>query len=137
MRSVLLIAHIAAAIVCLGPLTAATSLFPRAALTGNRGEMVAYHRISRVYGMLSVSIAAIGLALAGQSGYLSSGWVWTSLGAFGAGGALLGAVVVPRQRRLLGATTVERGDVGPLRAASGVLALLWVGVLALMVTKPF
>jgi hypothetical protein len=52
MTAVLLAVHVLAAIVFIGPVTVAASLFPRYARQGEVGVARVLHRISRVYAVL-------------------------------------------------------------------------------------
>ena len=142
MRTFLLVAHVAAAILFVGPATVATSLFPRYAVPESAAVARALNRISRVYGVCSLAVPAVGLALVGQGGWdASQPWIAASLAIFLAATALLLAVILPAQRRMLGAVDDDSGaDVAStravLRAASGVYGLAWIVVLSLMVAKP-
>jgi uncharacterized membrane protein len=140
-RNVLLVAHVAAAITLLGPVTLATSLFPRYATRELLPVARALFRVSRGYGFGSLLVPAIGLILAQRVGYDGMGWVNASLGIFVVAFLLLVALVVPRQQKVL--RTLEGGeesaapDVAMLRGTSGVYALSWLVILYLMVAKPF
>ena len=87
MGELLLSAHVLAAIVFIGPVTMAVSLFPRYAgqalaeasprLVGARpaAEPVArlLHRINRVYSVLGLAVPVLGLALAIRMNVLGTG----------------------------------------------------------------
>lgn len=141
MRTFLLVAHIAAAILFVGPATVATSLFPRYAVAETAAVARALNRIGRVYGVSSLAVPAVGLALVGQGGWdPGAPWIAASLAIFAAATALLLAVILPGQRRMLLALDAAGPDPGStrtvLRAASGVYGIAWVVVLILMVAKP-
>ena len=150
MRNVLLIAHVFAAILFIGPSTVATSAFPRFADPAGAPVAAALHRISRAYGTGSVAVAAIGIVLAVDQGLLGRLWIQISLGLFVLATALLLAVVVPAEgailRRLGDAPAgadggaPDPGALAPLvmriRAGAGIYALAWLAILALMITKP-
>ncbi|CAA9563841.1 MAG: hypothetical protein AVDCRST_MAG73-3973 [uncultured Thermomicrobiales bacterium] len=55
-RNIVLVAHIVAAVLFLGPVTVATSLFPRYARRGEWSVARALHRISRGYGLATLAI---------------------------------------------------------------------------------
>lgn len=151
-RNLLLVAHVGAAIMFLGPLTVAASLFPRhlamsASDPAELGAARVLHRVSRAYATSSLAVPVLGLALAAQQDYLAEAWVLVSLGLFVVMSGLLFVLVVPAQRRLLdvvhgavGAHAAEGAPFGPdlsrLRMATGLVPLVWLAILALMVLKP-
>jgi len=125
----------------IGPVTVATSMFPRFTTPETLPVAREFYRVSRAYGFGSLAVIALGLILAQRTEMLGQGWVNASLAIFiGAYGLLLG-FIVPRQRRVLG--TLEAGsevtpaDLAPLRATPGIFGLAWVVILYLMVAKPF
>ena len=151
MSKVLLSLHVLAAIVFVGPVTVAVSLFPRYARealeAGRRTGVVALlHRISRVYAVLGLSVPVLGIALAARLGVLGDAWVVVSLVLTLAAALVLALVVLPGQDRLLAAvaepearsgTLVERtATAARLGMASGVFSLLWAVVVVLMVVRP-
>ena len=138
-RSILLFLHIGSAILFLGPATIATSLFPRYALAGDAAVGRVLHRVADVYGLLSLLVAVFGIVLAARYDLFSQAWVSASFVLFIVAGVLLGAVIIPGQRRalrLMDAGPADRALVGRLRAASGGFALAWLVILFLMVAKP-
>jgi len=141
MRTLLLVAHVLAAILFIGPSTVATSSFVRYAATETLPVARVLHGITRAYGTASLAVPVVGLVLAGRSGYLSAGWVALSLVLFAAALSLLALVVVPAQRQALAAVEASREVPAALRSrlhgASGAYAVAWVIVLVLMVAKPF
>jgi hypothetical protein len=141
MRNLLLIAHVFAAVLFLGPSTVATSAFPRYADAEGYPVAVALHRISRAYGRGSIAVALIGIVMAVQQGRFGELWVDTSLTLFVLATALLLAVVVPAEaavlRHLGGAGPHDvRSLVMRIRAGAGIYALVWAAILVLMITKP-
>jgi uncharacterized membrane protein len=153
----LLSAHVLAAIVFIGPVTMAVSLFPRyaaQALDDNRSsaEPVArlLHRISRVYSVLGLAVPVLGLALALHMGVLGDVWLLASIVLTVVAAVLLAAVVLPAQHRAMAlldlgpgdgpeaATAVERWVAGAkqLSTSSGIFAPLWAVVVVLMVVRP-
>lgn len=139
-RTLLLVAHVAAAILFIGPATFATSAFARYVAPDTLPVARALNRVSRAYGTCSVAVTVVGWVLAARSGYLSAIWVGLSLGIFVVAVVLLGAVILPGQRRLLAAaeadTVPPAATLARVRAASGLFALSWVVILVLMVAKP-
>ena len=138
MNAFLLSVHVLAAIVFIGPVTVATSLFPRYAREGNVAVVHALHRISRVYAVLGVSVPAFGLALASSMGVLGDAWLVASILLTAGAAALLALVVLPGQVRAVAALDAEGSvTVAPrLAMASGVFALTWAVVVVLMIVRP-
>jgi hypothetical protein len=150
--------HVVVAIIFVGPLTVAVSLFPRygrAALAPdasspaarNRAVAVAglLHRMSRSYAVLGLSVPVAGIALAARMNVLGDLWVTTSLALTVAAAGLLAAVVLPDQHRImtvldapesLGEGAVPRRPPGPGAVAPGLFAVMWVAVVVLMVARP-
>ena len=141
MRTLLLVAHIAAVVLFIGPATFATSAFARYAARATRDSALALHQASRTYGLATLAVPAAGFALAGQQNLLTQGWVLTSAALFLVGFALLYGVILPRQARVLDALDAGEAptpaDRSVLRAAAGGYAVAWVAILVLMVAKPF
>jgi len=137
----LLVAHIGAAIVFIGPATFASSAFARFAKPGTREVAGALHSATRAYGTASVIVGGVGIALAAQRALFSQGWLMASIGLFIVALAVLLGVAVPAQERAL--DLLQTGAEIPaalkmrLRLGAGCFALCWLLVLALMVTKPF
>ena len=141
-RNLLLIAHIASAMLFVGPVTVAASLFPRAVSTqGDVAVARVFHRITRTYGVCSFAVLAVGVALASTADLWSATWLQVSFAIYGVGTAVLLGSIVPLQRRLLSAS--EAGEisdvaaVGRLHGLTGAFSLSWVVVLVLMVVKPW
>ena len=138
MTAVLLAVHVLAAIVFIGPVTVAASLFPRYARHGELGVARALHRISRVYAVLGVAVPVFGLATAGQMGVLGDAWLLVSIALTLVAALLLGLEVLPGQARVLSALTGDATPVVPPRLAmtTGVFALIWAVVVVLMIVRP-
>jgi hypothetical protein len=145
MAAFLLSVHVLAAIVFIGPVTVAVSLFPRyarLALADPRGPAVpvvhALHRVSRVYAVLALAVPVFGLATAVRMDVLTEAWVVVSVALTLAAAAVLALVVLPRQRAV--GQRIERddgtGSVGGLAMAAGAFNLLWAVVVVLMIVRP-
>jgi hypothetical protein len=137
----LLVAHIAAAIVFIGPATFASSAFARFARPGSREVAEALHSVTRTYGNAALIVPAVGVALAAQRGLFTQGWLLAATGLFVVAGGLLFGLVVPAQERALDALR-DGADISAslkmrLRLGAGFFALCWLIILALMVMKPF
>ncbi len=138
-RTTLLFLHVGSAILFLGSATVATSLFPRYAQSGDVAVGRVLHRVSDLYGLLSILVAVFGVVLAARYDLFSQLWVSASLVLFIVAGVLLAAVIIPGQRRVLTAMEagpVDRAAIVPLRATAGAFALAWIVILFLMVAKP-
>jgi hypothetical protein len=137
---ILLIVHVLAAVLAVGPVAVAASMFPAAVrraaaapadLTGAR----LLHRVCRVYALLAVAVPVFGLATAGTMGVTGDPWVVVSIVLTAVAAAVLALLVLPGQRALLsGAVTGS----APARLAmyTGVFNLLWATVTVLMIVRP-
>ncbi|MDG4828580.1 DUF2269 family protein [Solwaraspora sp. WMMD1047] len=153
MSAFLLSVHVLAAILAIGPVAIAASMFPRAArlaLTApehpEKGAAVRIlHRITRVYAVIGVLVPVFGLATGASLGVLGDSWLIVSMVLTAAAAALLIGVILPGQRRVLRALTTDAdrtGDLVPDRVArrlgmlTGVFNLLWAIVVVLMIYRP-
>ncbi|MEU6547845.1 DUF2269 family protein [Streptomyces sp. NPDC046859] len=147
MTTFLLTLHVLAAIVAVGPVTVAASMFPPAARRVPAadgavavGTVRLLHRICRVYAALGISVPVLGLATALAMGVLGSGWLITSITLTAAAAGLLIAFVLPGQHELLeeldAGRTVERPATVRLALFTGVFNLLWATVTVLMIVRP-
>ena len=144
MGKVLLSLHVLAAIVFIGPVTVAVSLFPRYARAASDGAaevVLLLHRISRVYAVLGLSVPVLGIALAVHLGVLGDAWVVASLVLTIAAALVLALVILPAQDRLLappepGTVATRLATALRLSMSSGVFSLLWAVVVVLMVVRP-
>ena len=141
MTLVLLVVHIGAAIVFIGPTTFASSAFARFAKPGSRQVAAALHAITRSYGTASLIVPAAGLMLAAQRGYLGQSWLLASIALFALALGLLFGVALPAQAHSLTILQTEQAIPAQLllrlRLGAGFFALAWLAVLVLMVLKPF
>ncbi|WP_181779874.1 DUF2269 family protein [Pseudonocardia pini] len=146
MSAVLLSVHVLAAIVFIGPVTVATSMFPRAARAARAGEgsrsvVAVLHRISRVYAVLGIAVPVFGLATGAAMGVLGDAWLLVSIALTLLAALLLGLDVLPGQAAVLTALQGEPTPDGTrvarrLSMTSGVFALLWAVVVVLMIVRP-
>jgi hypothetical protein len=149
MNKFFLTVHILAAILCVGPVTVATSMFPSIAKrtltaeTPDAGGLQVLHRITTVYAWASLAVPVFGFALAGSMHVMGEAWLIISLVLTLVAALVLAFLVAPAQSSVLavaGGTAEERSAVLPkaklLSMTSGIFALLWVVVLVLMVVKP-
>ncbi|MCA2213498.1 hypothetical protein [Jidongwangia harbinensis] len=131
MTKVLLSLHVLAAIVAVGPVTVAASMFPAVVRRGDAAGLRTLHRICRVYATVGVVVPVFGLATATSLGVLTDAWLLTSIGLTVAAAAVLGLAVLPGQATVLGGGTAAR-----LSLATGVFNLLWATVVVLMIVRP-
>ncbi|MGX1567147.1 hypothetical protein [Streptomyces sp. NPDC055506] len=151
MTKILLSLHVLAAIVAIGPVTVAASMFPPAArrAAGARGEapgpsavgtVALLHRICRVYSGVGLTVPVLGLATGAAMGVLGSGWLVTSIALTAAAAGILAAFVLPRQEELLerlnGEQAVDHRNTVQLAMFTGIFNLLWATVTVLMIVRP-
>lgn len=138
MTALLLSVHVLAAIVFIGPVTVAASLFPRYAREGSVGVVDALHRISRVYAVLGLAVPVFGIATATQLGVLGDAWLLVSMALTAVAAGLLALVVLPEQARVVTAMhAAEPVRITPrLGTTTGVFALIWAVVVVLMIVRP-
>ncbi len=147
----LLSLHVLAAIIAVGPVTVAASMFPPAARRAAPAEgdataatalgtVALLHRICRVYARVGVAVPVLGLATALAMGVLGDGWLVTSIALTAAAAGVLLAFVLPRQDELVGQLAeqrpVDRQSTVQLAMFTGVFNLLWATVTVLMIVRP-
>ncbi|MDQ8044781.1 MAG: hypothetical protein REI11_09250 [Patulibacter sp.] len=125
MNEFLLSLHVIAAILLVGPVTIATSLFPRYARQVVRarsevgaasptdaavesqvepqalGAAAVLHRVSRVYGRIALLVPTLGIITAISMKVIGDAWVLVSISLTLAAAVLLGAIVLPGQTALM------------------------------------
>ncbi|MEV7556067.1 hypothetical protein [Streptomyces sp. NPDC089795] len=153
MTKFLLAVHVLAAVITIGPVTVAASMFPptaRRALAepgdaATLAEARTLHRICRVYAVIAVAVPVFGLATADSLHVLSSPWLITSIVLTAAAAAVLGVLILPRQSAMLtvldgavdpGGVATARQAVGRLGMHTGLFNLLWATVTVLMIVRP-
>ena len=139
MTKLLLSLHVLAAIVAIGPVTVAASMFPAALRRSDRPAMQTLHRICRVYAALGILVPVLGLATAGAMGILGSAWLLTSLFLTIAAAVVLGFLVLPSQAAALATPSASLPSASlPARLGmtAGLFNLLWAVVVVLMVVRP-
>jgi len=141
----LLAVHVLAAIVAVGPVTVAASMFPPLArkVPADPGEsllnLALLHRICRVYAVVGVAVPVFGFATAKNMGVLGDAWLIVSIALTAVAAAVLGALVLPRQGAVL--RSVEDGVLDAratvrLAMVTGIFNLLWAAVTVLMIVRP-
>jgi hypothetical protein len=145
MEAFLLSLHVVAGILFVGPVTVATSLFPRyAPVTGPAAHDRAVrsvdtarllHRITRSYGALALVVPVVGLVLAVVQGRTTEVWVVVAMVITAVAGAMLALRIAPGQADAL--DTPDGGSqLRRLGLLTGIFNLLWVTVVVLMIVRP-
>ncbi|MEU7558107.1 hypothetical protein [Streptomyces eurythermus] len=147
MTKFLLAVHVIAAILAIGPVAVAASMFPPAArralaATGPgsadaTASLHLLHRICRVYAVVGVVVPVFGFATASEMGVLGSPWLVVSIALTALAALVLAAVILPAQTALLesdGGGT--RNPAARLAMATGLFNLLWAAVTVLMIVRP-
>ncbi|GHD89386.1 protease [Streptomyces naganishii] len=131
MTKFLLAVHVLAAIVAVGPVTVAASMFPPAARRAldpppggpRAADAVAtvelLHRICRVYAVVGVVVPVFGFATAKNMGVLGDAWLIASIVLTALAAAVLVVLVLPRQEAVVRGLLPEAAVDGPAAAASG------------------
>ncbi|QDN78316.1 DUF2269 family protein [Streptomyces sp. S1A1-7] len=109
MNKFLLAVHVLAAIVAVGPVTVAASMFPPSArkALAEPGDAQALstvrvlHRICRVYATVGVAVPVFGFATAKNMGVLGDTWLIVSIALTALAAVVLAALVLPRQTALM------------------------------------
>lgn len=161
MTKLLLSLHVIAAIVAVGPVTVAASMFPpsaRQALDGPASERAVanvrlLHRICRVYAGVGIAVPLFGFATATAMGVMGDPWLLTSIALTTMAAIVLMVLVLPRQEAIVDglgegkgaapsgpgagtATVPDRGATARLAMFTGVFNLLWATVTVLMIVRP-
>ncbi|WP_062213481.1 hypothetical protein [Streptomyces sp. NBRC 109706] len=152
MTKLLLSLHVLAAILAIGPIAVAASMFPRfvrAPAAGQaraepagegRGGGALLHRICRAYTVVGVTVPVFGIATGAQLGVLTDAWLIASLILTTIAAVLLAGAILPAQERLLEPAASDADE--PARAArrlamiTGIFNLLWAVVVVLMIVRP-
>ncbi|MER5550940.1 DUF2269 family protein [Streptomyces sp. NPDC002793] len=154
MTKLLLSIHVIAAIVAVGSITVAASMFPRYALRAldgtekdGRAAGVAglLHRVCYGYSLAGIFVPVFGIATGAALGVLTDAWLIASLVLTLIAAAVLGLAILPGQRRLLadeddgeGPPTLDaaRPMAARLTMLTGIFNLVWAVVVVLMIVRP-
>ncbi|WP_369223017.1 hypothetical protein AB5J52_17980 [Streptomyces sp. R39] len=149
MTKFLLAVHVLAAIVAVGPVTVAASMFPPAARRVIEAPddvraaetLQLLHRICRLYAVVGVVVPVFGFATASSMHVLGSAWLITSIALTALAAVVLAALVLPRQSALVeggggGADGATRQATVRLAMFTGLFNLLWAVVTVLMIVRP-
>lgn len=156
MNTILIVLHVLAAVLFIGPATVATSLFPSQATKAHAGDAKAagaatvLHKVSSLYGVLAALVPLLGVAIMfTDSSYWSDGRFHIAITLAVIAWIILLLLVIPRQKKMMGSLgLLDAGDYDPendrlddtkwsktksqLSMFSGIFALLWVIMLVLM-----
>ncbi|MFB4302051.1 hypothetical protein [Actinomadura sp. NTSP31] len=147
MAKFLLILHVLAAVIAIGPVTVAASMFPKTlrraqSAPGDREALTTLrtlNRICRVYALVGIAVPAFGFATASAMGVLGDAWLIASIVLTTAAAGVLALLILPAQEGALAATgTPASRLVPPSRIAmlTGVFNVLWATVTILMIVRP-
>lgn len=147
MFKLLLFLHLLAAVFAIGPLVGAASASARALRTSDAAAAGSAARTVKIYSYASAVVVVLGFGLMsakapGTSDHVADfgeSWVWLSVVLWGAAIAVALGGLEPALRQA--ATTIEAGSpvatmTGRVAAFGGATALLYAGIVALMVYQP-
>ncbi|MFF9457995.1 hypothetical protein [Streptomyces flaveolus] len=152
MTKLLLSLHVLAAIIAVGPVTVAASMFPatlRRALgdsddSNARITLHTLHRICRIYAGIGIAVPLFGFATASSLGVLGDAWLIASMLLTATAAGVLTLLILPAQDRALAGTTGSAPQLptptpltlGRLAMATGIFNLLWATVTVVMIIRP-
>lgn len=157
MSTILIVLHVLAAVLFIGPATVATSTFQTQAVKAKAGDTRAagaatvLHKLTSVYGVLAALVPLLGVAimLTDPSYYFKQGQFHIAITLAVIAWILLLGFIVPRQKKMMGSLgLLDAADHDPekdvlseekfaktksqLSMFGGIFALLWVIMLTLM-----
>nr|WP_203606331.1 hypothetical protein [Streptomyces sp. SID11385] len=131
--------HVVAAILAVGPVAVAASMFP----AYHRREPDAsgtalLHRVCRVYAAVSLAVPVLGFATGATMGVLGDPWVVVSIVLTALAAVVLVLTILPGQEHALSGEGPATGAWAAPRLGmlTGVFNLLWVAVTVLMIARP-
>jgi len=149
MNKFLLSVHVLAAIIFIGPVTVAASMFPpiaRRELTAEQPDTAVLrvlHRISNVYAIGGLTVPVFGIAVGAGLGVLGEVWLVVSMALTAFAATVLVVAVLPGQAEVLAVTgqdlearTALLPQAKSLSMKTGIFALLWATVTVLMIIRP-
>lgn len=153
MAKLFLSIHVLVAILSIGPVAVAGSMFAPATRRWtadpsdqrNATTLRALYRICNVYSFVAIAVPAFGIVTAQAMGILSQAWLIVSVILTLGAAVVLGVLILPRQRSVIEAldapdkhdtTTTALSTVGSLAMYTGVFNLLWAIVTVLMIVRP-
>ncbi|MFF8414820.1 hypothetical protein [Streptomyces omiyaensis] len=162
MSKLFLTLHVLVAVLAVGPVTVAASLFPRSMRNSLNGwsneapEARLLHRLTRVYAAIGAAVPVLGIATAAAMGVTKDPWVIASLTLTAIAAGLLITRIIPGQQEALallnedgrhaaaetdspsgpGAVQDSAALLKQLSMTTGIFSLLWAVVLVLMIVRP-
>ncbi|MER5637211.1 DUF2269 family protein [Kitasatospora sp. NPDC002227] len=154
MAKLLLSLHVLAAILFIGPVAVAVSMFParaKAALAGGPEQASAaasvklLHRITQVYAMLGIAVPVMGVGTAQVMGIMNQTWLIVATVLTVLAALVLLVLVNPAQQNVVDALagspdqdllTRATGGLKRLPMTAGIFNLLWAVVTVMMVIRP-
>ncbi|MCC9311028.1 DUF2269 family protein [Kitasatospora sp. RB6PN24] len=153
MGKFLLSLHVLAAVIAIGPVTVAATMFPRKAraaladgpeAAGEASAVRTLNRITKVYAAGGVLVPVLGIGTAQVMGVMSSPWLIASLVLTIVAALVLLVLVLPPQQAVIDTLAGDpRADAGKalgglkmLAMSTGLFSLLWAVVTVLMVVRP-
>ncbi|MGX7678102.1 DUF2269 family protein [Jatrophihabitans sp. DSM 45814] len=141
MRHTLEFIHVLLAIFAIGPLVHAATTAARGVKAGDAAAVASSARTVKIYGYLSLLVVVFGFGLV-QSKYhheFSDTWIWLSIVLYAIALALVLMLLLPSLQGA--ATALAHGAsaeslTARIAASGGVVALLFAGIVYLMVFKP-
>ncbi|GAB3693318.1 DUF2269 domain-containing protein [Corynebacterium nasicanis] len=161
MTTILIVLHVLAAVLFIGPVTVAVSTFQVQALKAQAGDTRAagaasvLHKLTSVYGMLAALVPLLGVGIMmTNSAYWSEGRFHIAITLAVIAWLILLFLIVPRQKKMMGSLgLLDAADLDPekdvlpaekfsktksqLSMFGGIFSLLWVLMLILMYWNPF
>ncbi|WP_199545642.1 DUF2269 family protein [Streptomyces sp. N35] len=149
MTKLLLTLHVLAAVLAVGPVAVAASMFPpalrqAAGPPGDAGALASLrtlHRVCRVYSGVGIAVPVFGFATAAALGVMGDPWLIASIVLTVAAAAVLMVLILPAQDEALDAA--EEAERAPkpgadrrLAMLAGIFNLLWATVTVLMIVRP-
>lgn len=148
MYEILLALHLLFAIFAIGPLVHAATTAARGVRTGNGAATAGSARVLRIYAGASLLVVAIGMGLMSAKdpdgagahvGAFGQTWIWLSIVLWAAAMAVVLGVVAPSLDRATERIQRQESVValtGRVAAGGGVVALIFAGIVFLMVYQP-
>ncbi|MEU5878235.1 DUF2269 family protein [Spirillospora sp. NPDC047279] len=146
MSKVFLSLHVIAAILAIGPVAVAASMFPPALRKAKEDPaslpaLRNLNRICQVYAGIGIAVPLFGFITASTMNVLGDGWLIVSIVLTAFAAAVLALLILPRQAAALALVNGDAAaDVGASAARlamfTGVFNLLWTVVTVLMIVRP-
>jgi len=141
----LLSLHVLAALLTVGPVAVAASMFPptlrRTYADGPEdpaglATLNTLHRICRVYAAVGIAVPVFGFGTAGSLGVLGSAWLIASIILTALAAAVLLFLILPTQRSAVPPAAPSPRTPARLAMYTGLFNLLWATVTVLMIIRP-